>query len=429
MPSSPPSKAQDNGPVSEVTAREVPPREVLVFEPDVEGHSQEWLQHLVDFVAANDRAASIAVLAPPALCAALSRALPHVPDGRIRFIAMKPREVRLCGHRSLSLSAFARWWTMRRYLQRSGADVGFFLCLDLLSLPLAFGLRARGKPLAGILFRPSVHYAELGDYRPAFAERLRDLRKGLLYRLMLRNPAVSSILSLDPFFPAHALARYGRGEKVHDLPDPAHPASAAPSPSSSPNDAPPADRVTFLLFGYLTERKGPLMVLDAMRLLPVGVARRVAVRFAGRVDPQIRDAIEARRQLLARERPEAWLQIDDRRLGEAELDALVCESAVVLAPYQRFVGSSGVLLWAARAGRPVLAQAFGLVGRLTRDHHLGLVANSSDASSLAAQIVRMVEDGPQSFIDPSSAARFVASRTPQLFASKVMACAEARAAA
>ena len=39
-------------------------REILVFEPDVEGHSQEWLQHLVDFVATDDQAAAIAVLAP-----------------------------------------------------------------------------------------------------------------------------------------------------------------------------------------------------------------------------------------------------------------------------------------------------------------------------------------------------------------------------
>jgi hypothetical protein len=140
MPSSPQSK-----------------REILVFEPDVEGHSQEWLQHLVDFVAAHDQAAAIAVLAPPALCAALSRSLPAVADGRIRFIAMTPGEVRLCGHRSLSLAAFARWWVMRRYLRRSGADMGFFLCLDLLSLPLAFGLGTHGKPLAGILFRPSVN--------------------------------------------------------------------------------------------------------------------------------------------------------------------------------------------------------------------------------------------------------------------------------
>ena len=74
--------------MSKIPAREAATREVLVFEPDVEGHSQEWLQHLVDFVAANEGAASIAVLAPPALCAALSRTLPQVADGRIRFIAM-----------------------------------------------------------------------------------------------------------------------------------------------------------------------------------------------------------------------------------------------------------------------------------------------------------------------------------------------------
>lgn len=405
MPPSPPSK-----------------REILVFEPDVEGHSQEWLQHLVDFVADNDQTAAIAVLAPPALCATLSRSMPIVDDGRIRFIAMTPREVKLCGHRSLSLAAFARWWVMRRYLARSGADMGFFLCLDLLSLPLAFGLGTNGKPLAGILFRPSVHYASLGDYRPGWGERLRDLRKDLFYRLMLLNPSVATILSLDPFFPAHAANHYRHGGKVQALPDPAHPAADTPRIAAATNVMPP-DRVAFLLFGYLTERKGPLMVLDALRLLPQRIAGRVAVLLAGRVDPAIRDAIESRRQTLAREQPDLWLSIDDRRLDQTELDRLVNESAVILAPYQRFVGSSGVLLWAARAGRPVLAQSFGLVGRLTRDHRLGRVADSSDPAKLAAEIECMVDGGPQSFIDQSSAADFAASRTPQRFASQVLACA------
>jgi glycosyltransferase involved in cell wall biosynthesis len=406
MPSSPPSK-----------------REILVFEPDVEGHSQEWLQHLVDFVASNDQAAAIAVLAPPALCATLSRAMPAAPDGRVRFITMTAREVKLCGHRSLSLAAFARWWVMRRYLQRSGADMGFFLCLDLLSLPLALGLRTHGTPLAGILFRPSVHYAALGDYRPGLGEWLRDMRKDLLYRMMLRNPAVATILSLDPFFPAHAADHYRQGSKVQALPDPAHPAAKGAGTVVAADAVPPG-RTAFLLFGYLTERKGPLIVLDALRLLPRHIAARIAVLFAGRVDPAIRDAIESRRAALAREQPGLWFSIDDRRLDRAELDSLVAQSAVILAPYQRFVGSSGVLLWAARAGRPVLAQSFGLVGRLTRDHRLGLVADSSDPAKLAAEIERMVDGGPQSFIDLCSAAAFVASRTPQRFASQVMACAD-----
>jgi len=171
------------------------------------------------------------------------------------------------------------------------------------------------------------------------------------------------------------------------------------------------------------------MVLDALRLLPQRIAARVAVLFAGRVDPAIREAIETRREALAREQPDLWLRIDDRRLDQAELDSLVTQSAVILAPYQRFVGSSGVLLWAARAGRPVLAQAFGLVGRLTREHRLGLVADSSDPAKLAAEIERMVDGGPQTFIDLSSAADFASSRTPDRFASQVLACADDRVAA
>jgi glycosyltransferase involved in cell wall biosynthesis len=283
-------------------------------------------------------------------------------------------------------------------------------------------LRARGKPLAGILFRPSVHYGALGSYRPSPGERLRDLRKDLLYRMMLRNPTVSAVLSLDPFFPAHAVSHYSHGKKVQAVPDPAQSVIEAVDRSEVVDFVPPG-RTGLLLFGYLTERKGPLMVLDALRLLPAHIAARVAVLLAGRIDPAIRDGIDARCRVLARDRPELWLRVEDRRLDGSELAALVARSDIVLAPYQRFVGSSGVLLWAARAGRPVLAQEFGLVGRLTRDHRLGVAADSSDPARLAGEIERMVVRGPQTFIDQSSAAIFASSRTPQRFASTVLASA------
>jgi|HubBroStandDraft_3_1064219.scaffolds.fasta_scaffold00643_5 glycosyltransferase involved in cell wall biosynthesis len=404
------------------------PREVLILEPDAEGHAQEWLQHLVEFVAADATAAAISVLAPPALCAALSRSMPVVADGRIRFIALKPRELRLCTHRSLSIAAFARWWTMRRYLARTGADSGFFLSLDLLCLPLALGLRATGKPIAGVLFRPSVHYRTLGKYQPSSAERMRDLRKDLLYRLTLRNPCVRAVLSLDPFFPAHAESHYNHGLKVRALPEPPIMVQSDGDAAPAIDFAPPG-RVGLLLFGYLTERKGPLEVLDALRLLPTHISKRTALLLAGRIDPAIQSAIKERCAALARERPELWVGIEDRWLSRAELEVLVARSDVVLAPYQRFVGSSGVLLWAARAGRPVLAQEFGLVGRLTRDHRLGAVADSSDPARLAHEIERMIVHGPQNFIDVSSAKTFALSCTPYRFASTLLSSLSERAAA
>jgi glycosyltransferase involved in cell wall biosynthesis len=264
-----------------------------------------------------------------------------------------------------------------------------------------------------------VHYSAIGPYKPSRGERLRDGRKELLYRLMLRNPALERVLSLDPFFPEHARKHYAHGDKVLALPDPANrPVDCRPVAERA--GFAPSGRVGFLLFGYLTERKGPLAVLDALFLLRPEIAARVAVLFAGRVDPVLRERLHQRQRDLATRHPELWLRIDDRRLDQAELEALVRQSDVVLAPYQRFVGSSGVLLWAAISGRPVLAQEFGLVGRLTRDHGLGISVDASDPSHLAREIMHMVECGPATFIDRPAAASFAASQTPQRFASLVL---------
>ena len=390
-------------------------RRLLIFEPGAEGHSLEWLQHLIDHVGEKTE---LFVLVSEKLRATLVAAMPADAKTRVHVLALGFLEERLCLQRSLTLAAFARWWVMRRYLLRTNADSGFFLMIDLQSLPLALGLGLGGRRISGILFRPSVHYGAIGPYVPSRAERRRDRRKELLYRRMLANPALERVLSLDPFFPAYARTHYPRGDKVSALPDPAHPPVEPALPTA--DDFPPAHRTGFLLFGYIAERKGPLVVLEALSLLPLPIARRIAVLFAGRVDPVLREEMKRRCCALATSHPELWLRIDDRRIDSSELSGLVDRSDVVLAPYQRFVGSSGVLLWAAQAGRPVLAQAFGLIGKLTRDHHLGIDVDTDDAAQLAEQIVRMVERGPTTCFDRAAAARFAAAQTPQRFASLVL---------
>lgn len=400
-----------------------------MLEPDAEGHSQEWLQHLMEFTVMEKGCPALCLAAPAALCQALARVMPVGAGERIHLMPLTPLELRLCTDRRLSVAAFARWWTMRRHLRRSGASSGFFLSLDLLSLPLALGLGARGKPLSGILFRPSVHYRSFDGRKASCRERLRDLRKDLLYRLMLRNPALRRVLSLDPFFPAHAERRYACGQKVQALPDPAQPTAGTATPSGDAAGSLPPDRIGFLLFGYLTERKGPLTLLEALERLTPQIATRIAVLLAGRVDPEIQSRMDAGRRRLAIRHPQLWLRVDDRRLERSELQSLVTRSDVVLAPYQRFVGSSGVLLWAANAGRPVLAQDYGLVGRLTRDHRLGLSVDSSDPDRLAAAITQMVERGPKTFIDRRAALAFAQSQTPGRFAAIVLAGGTAELAA
>lgn len=396
-------------------------RDLLVFEPDADGHAEEWLQHLLVHLGRQSQVERIWLAIPGSLRDRLADQLPAHLRHRIGLLALTPTELRYCTHRRLAISGMARWWVMRRYLIRTGAEVGYFLSLDHLSLPLGLGLGAGGRQLGGILFRPSVHYHEIGDYKPSLAEKLRDWRKAVLYRGMLRNRAVDSVLTLDPFFADFAAEHYVGGNKVGVVPDPAFPAAAIPANDDRMPIGVPQDRHVLLLFGALTERKGVLHLLEALRRLPASAAAKTAVVIAGRVAPDISARFNAKEADVRREKPELWLKVENRWLSSAEIAALVRRCDIVLAPYQRFVGSSGVLLWAAHAGKPLLTQDYGLLGRLVRDHGLGVAVDTGNPNDLAAAITGMIAQNPQTLLDARAAAAFVSQRTPETFASHIYA--------
>lgn len=396
---------------------------LVILEPDKNGHAREWLRHIISQAGNQPQLEVLWLALPGDLCAILQDAIPPRDSGRIRLLPLTEAEERACTHRRLVVSGFARWWVMRRYLRRTGAAAGHFLALDHLSLPLALGLGGFGRRLGGILFRPSVHYPSFGPCRRSVAERLRDLRKSALYRLMLLNRALSVVLTLDPFFPDYAAEAYRGGYKVTALPDPAF------VPPDSPGGIAglefPPGRKRLLLFGVLTERKGILRLLEALTLLPPAAAAQIALIIAGSISPAIRPSVLLAVTRLRQTQPQLWLHMEDRWLEDNEIAGLVRTSDVILAPYQRFVGSSGVLLWAARAGIPVLTQDYGLIARLVRDNRLGITADVTDPRILAAAIARIAEEGVGDEFDPSSAAAFVAARSPETFATTILAAARA----
>jgi glycosyltransferase involved in cell wall biosynthesis len=395
-----------------------PRRHILIFEPDHRGHPLEWLQHLLRQLRDRHPAPLVSLLLPEELIARL-RAGADLPD-QVQLHALSRRECALCTHANLAVSGFARWWVMRKRLRDTGADHGHFLGLDHLSLPLACGFGAAGRTLSGILFRPSVHYHQFGNHQPNGRERLRDLRKRLLYRLMLRNPALTIVFSLDPYFADYAAAHYPQGSKVRSLADPAFPPDLVDAETEQARWLVPDGRVTFVLFGVLTARKGTLQLLEALARLAPDVAGRTAIVVAGVIEPELSAAVRERLDALRERQPELWFHVDDRHLASAEIDGLLARGDVVLAPYQRFVGSSGVMLWAARTGKPLLTQDYGLLGRLVRENKLGLTVDTTDPDDLAQAIARIVERGPDSIHDPAAMAAFVAARSPGHFAGDLL---------
>lgn len=389
---------------------------ILIFEPDPRGHTFEWLAHLMRH-AINEASGQRVTFAVARELAEKLAALDDVKrPARVKIVALDEAERRACLNDMLVISGFARWWVMRRQLKRTGADHGLFLCLDHLSLPLALGLRAAGRSLSGILFRPSTHYRALTNIMPSRGERLRDLRKRVLYGLMLRNPALIRVLSLDPYFARMRDCAGGHKDKIEALADPAFPMEQE---SEAPRDDAPQTRTRFLLFGALTERKGILALYDALMRLPPDVARRCAVTIAGRIDPALTPALKTRMATLAYVQPDLWIEQEDRFVPDDELNALIRRSDIILAPYQRFVGSSGVMLRAASAEKPVLTQDYGLLGKLARDFTLGLTTETDRPERLAEAITSLVRDGAGKHFNAAGAAAFIATHSPDDFATAV----------
>jgi len=390
---------------------------MLIFEPDPRGHTFEWLNCLLRHaISETPRRRTTFVVAPHLAERLLSLRDVTIPP-HIKIIALNMTECRYCLSEKLAISGFARWWLMQRYLKRASADHGFFLSLDHLSLPLALGLGGgRRRGLSGILFRPSTHYAALGSNAQSRGEKLRDWRKRILYPLMLRNPALHRVLSLDPYFFEMQKKINKYNSKIEVIGDPAFPLS--PETHQRYENA-PLDRKFFLLFGALTERKGILTLYDALMHLPSDAANKCAIMIAGRIDPSIRGAIEIRMEALERFQANLWIEQRDRFIPDIELDALIRRSDVILAPYQRFVGSSGVMLRAASAGKPLLTQDYGLLGYLTRDYALGHTIDTTNSRQLAMTIASMTRNGSTKNFSPAGASSFLEKRTPQAFAKAV----------
>jgi polysaccharide biosynthesis protein PslF len=164
--------------------------------------------------------------------------------------------------------------------------------------------------------------------------------------------------------------------------------------STSSVEQQPVDRPLVLTWGLIGPGKGIEWAIDAM----VGL-RDLQPRYLvmGRSHPKVvqRDG-EAYRDGLAQRARDAGVhdivELDDRYLGVGELAELVRQADVVLLPYDsREQVTSGVLIEAVAAGRPVVSTAFPHAIELLADG-TGLLVPQRDPEALEAALRRVLSE-------------------------------------
>lgn len=177
-------------------------------------------------------------------------------------------------------------------------------------------------------------------------------------------------------------------------------------------------RTLALHAGRLDERKGVFVLLDALQQLDPSLHPRLCVLMAGRLHGSVADEVYRRASEIQHD-TDIQLILDTTHIPDDRLSGLTKHADLILLPYQRHVGSSGLLLRAAAAGTPVLCQSYGLLGHLVRTHALGQSVNTSSSSTVAAALRTAIES-PSIGYDPRSAADFVEGRSVSAFARSIL---------
>lgn len=378
----------DNRTIGETSQAAV---KIAVFVPDGGGHHASyvriWLKYIVAkgyssrfrFIVTNSLLLNLQVLDQAA--ATLLLEMDHL------ILREKDTKDLYAGH---PFRQGWKRWCLLRSLAINQPEIGHFFVayIDHIQLLLAIGFRLPNSvKISGIFFRPQS--SEIyGKGSGSILERIAFWRRQVTYWGLLANRRVSALFCLDRYFVADQIAKSRRG-CLRYLPDPIciDDVRAVPQFPEAVDSLRPSP-LRLLFFGAIAERKGILKFLEGLRQMERPEGARFKVTLLGRIDSTIRDAV----LMHLGDLDSSWIstEIRDQFVSDIELAERISECHCVVAPYQRFVGSSGVILWAAAFGKPVLTQDWGLIGREVSEFGLGLTVDTTKPVKISEGLVELL---------------------------------------
>jgi glycosyltransferase involved in cell wall biosynthesis len=296
--------------------------------------------------------------------------------------------------------------TLADVIRRSNADVTILTEADDLIPALAERARPRAQALPGRvvgLFIRSTNYVH-GVRPPALARaksRLVDLRDGRTddvrfhERLLARRGVVDATLVLDERFVL------GHADTHGWLPDIFREFGAAPGAAGEALEW--RDRLQSFLRGHGEQ---PAIVYAGMsswrrgydRLLDLALDEGGCFLHCGVRDKQY-EADDGRLRSLRAQLAgnQALLETDGPYLSADTAAQFLTAARCIVLPYRRFDGSSGSMLQAVAAGRPVLVPDRGLTGWRVRSFGLGMVYREDDEADFRRRFHDLYQRGPDGY--------------------------------
>lgn len=407
---------------SSFTAATIGQQKVMLFDLLVGGHHGSYIQHIVEKWLKQEQTAELSLVVSPEfnsfypdVCQLISEA----ETDKIKLVAIAPEELaQLNGSSKLDryLRTIKEWDLLCKYAESLEANHCLIMYFDTSWLPLMLGKKCPCS-FSGIYFRPTLHYRHFINYSADWQERLQQWREKLTLARLLKHPQLKNLFCIDPFAPKFITDNFTSHVKLVPLADPVKEINSSQQSDRLKEDLKiPAERQVLLLFGALTGRKGVPQVLSAISLLPSEVCQKISLVMIGEGD---RSAIEAQAEAIRQAKP---VQIVGHYqfVPEADVAKYFQLADLVLAPYQKHIGMSGILLLAAAAQKPVLSSNYGLMGELVHQYQLGLAVDSTDPEAIAKGITECLSQSPEELGDRQKMLDFATQNSASNFAKTII---------
>ena len=350
-------------------------KHLLIFEPQTRGHHLSWLRYIAeDFLSAEVELTLAADMRPES-----EKSVRHqLSDilSNIHLISVYDNSGKWRGGtKSRSIADC---------FEQSNADEVLMSNFDELASSWMrrafFGIYPpeilRGK-ISGIYFRP--RFLENPYLAPG------NIIKTIGFKKLCNNGWLKRIFLLDETL----LSRADRFQtRFHILPDTWSGNFSTPQLEARKILNIPSDKFVFLHYGVGDKRKGLHLAVRAM----LDNDSEFFLLCAGKLGNN-REIFNGIRKLEDRNQA----KIINHYLSDEESDSCFCASDVVLLPYIRHFGSSGVLSKAAAAAKAVIVSDEGLLAHRVREYGLGLLFSSGNAKSLYESMRKISESDMQQY--------------------------------
>lgn len=378
---------------------------ILIFDLSIDGHHPGYILHLIQYWNEQNLSGYLDIIVKPDFVR-LHKDVVNVANrnnlNQINFIQITQLESDALASPSNLISRkklnFQEWQLFCKYTKLLRSTQALLMYFDTYQLPSLLGEKPL-CPTSAIYFRPRFHYNEFEDCNLSWQDRYNQKLEKLYLALVLRNPIFKTIFCLDPFV-LNQLKLFKTKNQAIYLPDPVRKNTASLlTPDKIKSDfGMDSTRKVFLLFGGLNSRKGLFQLLDALFLIPSDICEQISVLLVGPISLENKAKVE---NIIARLKNFSTIEIflDGRFICDRDIQPYFQAADFVLAPYQRHVGMSAILVRAATAQKPVLSSNYGLMGKITSHYKLGLTVDSTIPDEIATGITQLMSTVPNKICD------------------------------